>query len=549
MTDLDVRMEALLAEEGWLERLALHLTRDPARARDLVQSTFVAALESGDGGEVRRPRAWLGAVARRIASSWRRRDHRAADAASSNAVDSLDPAPAADEVVERLELQRLVAEALLDLDEPFRSTLHGLYFRGERPEAMARRTGVAAGTVRWRAFRGRELLRGALARRSGRTWDALALQLAPIGGALQSAAAEAAPALLVPMTIKSAAVGLAAGAILALASDAAWPSRNTAPDTRTAGAPRPSDGRWVGGGEELADVPKTETPRRAPTPAAVPDGVRLARGWVRSTPSGAPVSGASLRFTRGAEDRVAVIAGDAWAIEGLAPGDWTAEVTRDGFAPLVVEVTVPEDALIERSFELTPTGVFAVRVLDAAARPLPRALDAPIPLEGLLSVAVLDAAGDEAGRWRGRTWRDPLPSIPADAVGEVVLAAPPPVTLELRYGTATVDAMELQRVDQVVDWRVALDSLRGAERALRFRVVDDAGDPLDAFGVLRPLFREGVEDGRIGSVSVGEFLLPPGGYRLELRAPGRDRLVREVTIRSEAVDLGDLVLAREGSDR
>ena len=58
-------------------------------------------------------------------------------------------------------IQRLSA-ALVELDEPFRSTVIRRYLDGMSAAQIARESGVPAGTVRWRLKTGLERLRRAL---------------------------------------------------------------------------------------------------------------------------------------------------------------------------------------------------------------------------------------------------------------------------------------------------------------------------------------------------------------------------------------------------
>ena len=90
--------------------------RDPGTADDLVQDTWVAAI----GSERRGPaRPWLGRILRNTllqrARSDRRREHRERRAADPEAL------PSSDQLVETLERQRLLAAAVLELDDGSRS--------------------------------------------------------------------------------------------------------------------------------------------------------------------------------------------------------------------------------------------------------------------------------------------------------------------------------------------------------------------------------------------------------------------------------------------
>src|SRR5262245_56965406 len=148
--------EDLLAHSAWLQRLAARLV-DPAAAEDLVQETWAAAVRANpDRGRPLRP--WLAEVLRnfartraRSAGRWRARSARVA--ASEDA-----PLPSPEELLTYHEAQRLVAEAVAELDEPYRSTVLLCFAQEVQPAEIARRQGIPGGTVRWRLKRGLDQL-------------------------------------------------------------------------------------------------------------------------------------------------------------------------------------------------------------------------------------------------------------------------------------------------------------------------------------------------------------------------------------------------------
>ncbi|MEL6430901.1 MAG: sigma-70 family RNA polymerase sigma factor, partial [Planctomycetota bacterium] len=75
--------------------------------------------------------------------------------------------PSAAELTERAEAQRLVVDALLDLDGPTREALMLRYHEGLAPAEIARALGQPAGTVRARLSRGLARLRERLDERAG----------------------------------------------------------------------------------------------------------------------------------------------------------------------------------------------------------------------------------------------------------------------------------------------------------------------------------------------------------------------------------------------
>lgn len=116
-----------LASPGLL-RLAIHLVGEPSEAEDLVQSTFLAAIEQRASVDSHRPvLPWLTAVLSRKAADSKRRARRELD------LEGLLKSPAEDASVptERRELSGELAKAIDALDEPYRQVMilrlrHGL---------------------------------------------------------------------------------------------------------------------------------------------------------------------------------------------------------------------------------------------------------------------------------------------------------------------------------------------------------------------------------------------------------------------------------------
>jgi RNA polymerase sigma-70 factor (ECF subfamily) len=67
--------------------------------------------------------------------------------------------PSAREIVARAELQRRIAGAVMELDEPYRSAVLLRYFEDLPPREIAKRLGVPVATVRTRLARALEQLR------------------------------------------------------------------------------------------------------------------------------------------------------------------------------------------------------------------------------------------------------------------------------------------------------------------------------------------------------------------------------------------------------
>ncbi len=180
---IPIRTEELLAHAGWLRALARSLVADPATADDLVQDTWVAALRHPpDQGRPLRP--WLARVVQNLARNRRRGDVRRGERETVErpAGEVISP----DKIAAEVEAQRMLADAVLALDEPLRTTIVLRYFRGMNASEIAAAQHVPAGTVRWRLKRAIELLRVDLDGRFGgrrESWCVALTALVPREGA------------------------------------------------------------------------------------------------------------------------------------------------------------------------------------------------------------------------------------------------------------------------------------------------------------------------------------------------------------------------------
>ncbi len=143
--------ELLLAHSAWLKNLARALVVSDDEIDDVVQQTYLQALTKPPR-HTDNLRAWLAAIARNIVRSRSRSDtsrvSRELAVAPPTAIE--DPA----EAIERAELRQRVVEAVLALDEPYRSSLILRFFEEMEVDAIGKMMGSGADTVRTRVRRG-----------------------------------------------------------------------------------------------------------------------------------------------------------------------------------------------------------------------------------------------------------------------------------------------------------------------------------------------------------------------------------------------------------
>jgi RNA polymerase sigma-70 factor (ECF subfamily) len=159
--------DLLVAHVGWIRELARHMVADAHVAEDIAQEACVAALEKPPAPPENelRLRAWLASVMRNAlrqrGRSEQRREAREERAARSERTES------SDRLVERVALERALAAAVLELDEPYRTTLLLRFFEDLPPREIARREQVSVNTVHSRITRGLARLRERFDREHG----------------------------------------------------------------------------------------------------------------------------------------------------------------------------------------------------------------------------------------------------------------------------------------------------------------------------------------------------------------------------------------------
>jgi RNA polymerase sigma-70 factor (ECF subfamily) len=169
--------EPLIADLSWIRRVAGELAADADRADDLAQDACVVALSRAPS-DGRFFRGWLARVmqnlVRQDSRGARRRQAREEKSARTERLDSTH------DLVARASLQRKIVNAVMELDEPYRSTILLRYFEDLPPREIARREGIPSATVHSRLKRALAKLREKLDD-TRNSWSVLLVPLASKG--------------------------------------------------------------------------------------------------------------------------------------------------------------------------------------------------------------------------------------------------------------------------------------------------------------------------------------------------------------------------------
>ncbi|MBA3672980.1 MAG: sigma-70 family RNA polymerase sigma factor, partial [Gemmatimonadaceae bacterium] len=357
----------MVQDAAWLKRLATTLANDGDDADDLVQESWIAVWRrQPEGGRSLRP--WLTKVVRDLAGMKRRSDRRRA---AREAIADNTQAPAApDELVEQMRLHRLLVDLVLELDEPYRSTVIARFVEGRTSVSIARSLGIPAGTVRKRLREALSRLRAGLDAKSGdrKQWAPAVLAFTK-GGALV-----AKPTKLVLVLLALLLMSVATLVMFVLPH-----------------SPGPTA---VGTG-----VPATTS--RSTRSHAVPDEMPTARVIVAVTDAAGPVADAVVRYTP-AEGEVVVTqtGGDGTASVDLAAGEWSIAASADGREPSAITLAVVAGRAAHVSLVLAMGGrTLTGTVTDASGGAIPGAridavrLDANTKPGRAVAVAFSDSGG------------------------------------------------------------------------------------------------------------------------------------------------------------
>lgn len=267
MSDSSVRLhvESLLEHTSWVRALARRLANDDASADDVEQATWLAALRHRPAEGVP-ARSWLATIVRNFARQERRASSQRGDHEARGA--RAEALPSSSDVVERADVSRRLADAVMRLDEPYRTAILLRFFDDLPPREIARRTGQPIATVRTHLARGLERLRASLDREHGGNRAAWISALAP----LCWRPSDSATLKLLATTLVNTKLVAAAVVVSLFAVGVWWVTRDSAaplaPVAEAAAAHAPSE---PSAGEPASNVEADdERAAVAATPAAAP---------------------------------------------------------------------------------------------------------------------------------------------------------------------------------------------------------------------------------------------------------------------------------------
>lgn len=381
----DPQLAELTAEMAWLRRLARALLRGD-EAQDLAQDAWlVAAAERPADGRPLRP--WLSRVVRNLARMRVRGRMRREARESASAALAERPAAGPAELVQRVELQQLVAGEVLRLAEPYRSTVLLHYFEELTCAEIARRLELPEGTVRRRLKVALDEIRARIAARERDTGGLAAL--APLAGPALPSQSSASLALGA-IAMKKVAVGVVL--LLLILAAVLWTMRGThststrvGAETGSAGGP----GATAAGASSLAGS-SSDGGAGIPAWLVQPD-IKARRIAGRVTFRGAPLAGATVELASLASEsglvtapaRTTTSTGEfdfgmqpamPWSVRASAPGKSGSRIDVDLREPRAV----PAPDRLELQLGACTAAMFGT-VRDASGGPIVNARIARLP--------------------------------------------------------------------------------------------------------------------------------------------------------------------------
>lgn len=543
--DLKYPFEQLFEHQEWVRALALRLSADGAAADDLVQDTWVEALQSRRVPES--PRQWLGGIVRNLARSTRRRDE--ARTGRELRAATHDALPSSADLLERAELQRRVLAAVASLDEPYRVVVLLRYAEGLDGEQIAARLSVPGSTVRNRLARALEQLRAKLDGEYG-TRGSWALLLVPT---FSDAAVKT---LVVGGGIVKAQIAIAAALVVA-ASVLWWPSKESSSESAVESSPAIASASLA-----QTSVPSTTQAHELVVDADATRSVatRVERVMLSGRVMGPTAEEASAGTFRvvgadGIERQFTVGDSGAYSVFGLPPGRARARAWIRGFVPYLAEFEIADDSSrMQKDFLLQRALAIPVRFTDrdggrlSVSEELRRLLSAVVTRDRptiLRGVEGRRPGAFGAGWWRPLEELQSDAEIDANAAGVIEVHESAPLWISAVLRESVLDSRILHGGESEIVFALDRAELLAQLGSASVRVVDGrTGEPLAGARVglgYRDEFSSGPESDAQGRVSFESLVPGPRDVRISARGCATVNLSVRVTP-GEKLDLGDVHL-------
>lgn len=178
----------LLTHAEFVRGLARRLVLDEHQAADIAQQTWLAALESPPSGNVPL-RSWLSRVIRNFARILHRSENRRME--RERVASRPPPFATPEEIAEREEARRRLVDAVLSLEEPYRTAILLRFYEDLSPREAAEHLDVPLETFRTRIKRGITRLKAGLDAAHNGNRKSWCLSFAPLAGLKELAPAAA----------------------------------------------------------------------------------------------------------------------------------------------------------------------------------------------------------------------------------------------------------------------------------------------------------------------------------------------------------------------
>lgn len=396
--------------------VARHLANGEAAAEDLLQATFVTAIEAAASHRPGEPvLPWLMGILGNHARVARRKARRPVDVGRVTREDAIDPSAEA----EQRELSSTVRQAIADLPEPYRPVLRMYLEHGLEPVEIARTLERAPGTVRAQVSRGLDRLRASLPAALSAGVGGTAIPgrgLAAVREAVLSRCRTPPPTVTATAAVASVTVMNWKLLTVTAALVAAFSGYYVVDGRRRDELGAPAIGTppaLVGDGADTANGPGQDMPAAAappdaartvvpsPTATAAKEKVTALRVRVRSATTRTMLAGVGVRLnddiglgTPDASDPVLTDVEGAAVFGALKPGTYWVSVERAG-QRLMTTVT---DGQVREVTMTIPAGITVEGVVhDAVGQPV---AGAQVLAHALSLVPEVLATADPRGRYR-----------------------------------------------------------------------------------------------------------------------------------------------------